>query len=125
MRPCLVACTLTIAASLYGVTGCAARTVNPQLINDALTTARIRTVLVNDRQLGARPVDIRVTAGVAYLSGEQFTAEEAARLEQIVRTVEGVHDVKATIRLAAPPCGQVPCVALTHHRPRWSQCRAS
>lgn len=94
---------MVVAALSYGLAGCAARTANPQAIDDALTAARIRTALVNDPQLGPRAIEVRVTAGVAHLSGGEFTEAEEAHLQQIVRAVAGVTGVEATVEIAASP----------------------
>jgi len=99
---------MLVAALSCGLAGCAARTANPQAIDDALTAARIRTALVNDPQLGSRAIEVRVTAGVAHLNGGEFTEAEGARLQQIVRAVAGVTDVQATVETAAAPRDSAP-----------------
>lgn len=103
MRARLLSHALAIAAVSSGLAGCAARTTNPEAISDALTAARIRTALVNDPQLGARTIDVRVTAGVAHVNGGPLTEEEAARLQQLVRAVAGVNTVEATVEVVAAP----------------------
>lgn len=108
MRACLVGHAVAIIALSCGLAACAVRTTNPQSIEDALTAARVRTALVNDPQLGPRAIDIRVTAGVAHVNGGAFTEEEVARLQQLLRAVDGVTGVEATVEIAAPTHDRAP-----------------
>ena len=117
MRPYLVGHAVAIVALSCGLAGCAARTTNPQSIEDALTAARVRTALVNDPQLGPRAIDVRVKAGVAHVNGGGFTEEEVARLQQILRGVAGVTGVEATVEIVATPRDRAPGLALAGTRP--------
>lgn len=102
--------TVTALLVLAATTGCATTVVNPQTIADAQTLVRIRSALVNDRELGTRPIEIRVTAGTAYLTGEVGSAEEAGRLVELVRQVSGVVAVKSDVKVV-PGLGPVPAVS--------------
>jgi hypothetical protein len=76
--------------------------VSPRLIEDAQTSVRIRTALVNDPQLGIRGVEVDVTAGVAHLTGWVASVEEAQRLVSLVRTVPGVTAVRSDVQVGEP-----------------------
>jgi hypothetical protein len=95
--------------------GCSAA-VSPRLIEDAQTTARIRTALVNDPELGLRGIEVHVTAGVARLTGSVASNEEAQRLVSLVRAIAGVLSVQSDVRVgdtsapASPPPGQRPSI---------------
>jgi hypothetical protein len=74
--------------------------VSPKLIEDAQTTVRIRTALVNDPQLGLRGIEVHVTAGVARLTGSVESAEEAQRLVSLVRAIAGVLSVQSDVQVS-------------------------
>jgi BON domain len=88
--------------------------VNPRLIEDAQTTVRIRTALVNDPELGLRSIDVHVRAGVARLTGSVGSNEEAQRLVSLVRAIAGVQAVQSDVQVGersapdSPPAGQRP-----------------
>ena len=81
--------------------------VDPLAISDAQTAARVKTALVNDPDLGARTIEVRVVLGVVRLSGRVLTQAEADRAVRIVRGVAGVVDVQAALQIggqaASPP----------------------
>ena len=65
---------------------------------------RIRTALVNDPQLSLRGIEVRVTAGVAYLTGSVASNEEAQRLVSLVRAIAGVRAVQSDVQRARGRC---------------------
>jgi len=72
---------------------------------------RIRTALVNDPQLSLRGIEVRVTAGVAHLTGSVASNEEALRLVSLVRAIAGVRAVQSDVQVGepaavSPPAGQ-------------------
>ncbi len=81
--------------------------VDPLAISDAQTAARVKTALVNDPDLGARTIEVRVVLGVVRLSGRVLTQAEADRVVRIARGVAGVVDVQAALQIggqaASPP----------------------
>ena len=81
--------------------------VDPLAISDAQTAARVKTALVNDPDLGARTIEVRVVLGVVRLSGRVLTQAEADRAVRIARGVAGVVDVQAALQIggqaASPP----------------------
>jgi hypothetical protein len=87
--------------------GCSAA-VSPRLIEDARTTARIRTALVNDPQLGLRGIEVLVRAGVAHLTGSVASTEEAQRLVSLVRAIPGVLSVQSDVQVSGTPAPASP-----------------
>jgi len=96
-----------------GVVGCAAR-VDPASIADAQTAARVKSVLVNDPDVGIYPVEVSVTHGVARLSGRLPSEALAARTIELARAVQGVVDVRSELRIGGslapdpPPVPEIP-----------------
>lgn len=84
------------ACALAG--GCAAA-IDPAAIADAQTAARVKTALVNDPEVGGRAIEVRVAGGVATLFGRVQTMREAVRAQEIARSVEGVVEVRANLRV--------------------------
>ena len=112
-RPCLGVCAvLTIALCV----GCRTVVVNQRLIEDAQTLVRIRTALVNDPQLGLRAVEVRVTAGVAHLTGSVASNEEAQRLVSLVRAIAGVRAVQSDVQVGEPAAVSPPAGRQSHTR---------
>jgi osmotically-inducible protein OsmY len=62
--------------------------------DDLTITARVKTVLLNDRDLGAMRIDVETLKGVVTLSGSLKTADERAKAIALARKVKGVRDVK-------------------------------
>ena len=80
--------------------GCRAA-IDPLVIADAQTAARVKTALINDPDLGIRVLEVRVTRGVVDLSGRVLTQAEADRAVALSRAVSGVVDVRTTLRVGA------------------------
>lgn len=91
-------------------TACASAAIDPQVIEDAQTVARVRSALVNDPQLGVRPIEVRVTAGTAHLTGRVGSEDEARRLVDLVRGVAGVVDVRSDVQVVAPSTLDAPVI---------------
>jgi hyperosmotically inducible protein len=68
-------------------------------MDDATITARVKTVLLNDPQVGATKIEVSTAAGIVTLSGSVKSKTDEARAIQIARTVTGVRDVKSTLVL--------------------------
>ena len=80
-------------------TACGAASLSTVDVQSAQTAAMVTTVLVNDPELGVRPIDVRVTDGVVRLSGRVHSDAEAARAVALARGVPGVLRVDATLRV--------------------------
>jgi hyperosmotically inducible protein len=68
--------------------------------DDAAVTARVRTVLLNDPEIGARRIDVQTDAGVVTMSGVVRRPEEEQRALDLARRVEGVRDVRSSLQVS-------------------------
>ena len=71
--------------------------------DDATITARVRTTLLNDTQVGATRIDVTTANGVVTMSGSVKSAPEEARAVQLARQTNGVKDVKSTLEISPTP----------------------
>lgn len=97
-RGCLTLLSLVV---LIPLAACSAATVSTLEVESARTTGLVMTALVNDPEIGARPITVRVTGGVVQLSGLVRSEAEVARAIAIARAVPGVTRVDASIRVGA------------------------
>lgn len=95
--------------ALSGTGACAAATSTAD-VQSARTAAMVMTALVNDPEVGTRPIDVRVTDGVVRLSGRVASAAEAERAVALARAVPGVTRVDSSLSVSAdlPPPTDVP-----------------
>jgi hyperosmotically inducible protein len=70
-------------------------------MDDADITARVKAVLLNDRQVVATKIEVSTAGGVVTLSGSVKSKADEARAIQAARTVTGVRDVKSTLVVPA------------------------
>jgi hyperosmotically inducible protein len=70
-----------------------------ETIDDATVTARVKTALLNDDQVGGLGIDVDTFKGVVTLSGRVKTQAEADRAMQLARSVDGVTEVKSTLQV--------------------------
>jgi hyperosmotically inducible protein len=68
-------------------------------MDDATITARVKTVLLNDPQVGATKIDVATTAGVVTVSGTVKSQAEATRAVELAKKVTGVRDVKSALHV--------------------------
>jgi hyperosmotically inducible periplasmic protein len=87
----LVALPLTVAAC--------SKTVD-LTIDDATITARVKTALLNDPQVGAMKIDVETTQGVVTLSGTVKSQADASRAIQLAKQAAGANDVKSTLQIS-------------------------
>jgi hyperosmotically inducible protein len=73
-----------------------------ETIDDATITARVKTALLNDPQVGATKIDVDTTNGIVTLSGTVKSQAEAARALELTRLAAGVKDVRSTLQVAPP-----------------------
>lgn len=66
-----------------------------QSLDDAQTTAAVKSALLNDAQIGTQAIDVRVSQGIVSLTGMVRSTADVSRAEQIARQVSGVRDVKS------------------------------
>jgi hyperosmotically inducible protein len=70
-----------------------------ETIDDATITARVKTALLNDPQVGGMKIDVDTTQGVVTMSGIVKSQAEAARAIELARQASGVKDVKSTLQI--------------------------
>jgi hyperosmotically inducible protein len=70
-----------------------------ETIDDATITARVKTALLNDPQVGGLKIDVDTTLGVVTMSGVVKSQGEEQRAIQLARTVSGVKDVRSTLQV--------------------------
>ena len=70
-----------------------------ETIDDATITAKVKTALLNDPQVGGLKIDVDTTKGVVTMSGMVKSPAEAERAVQLARQQNGVKDVKSTLQV--------------------------
>jgi hyperosmotically inducible periplasmic protein len=91
--------TVAITMSLPLMLSACAKTVS-DTIDDITITARVKTALLNDPQIGATKIDVVTTAGVVTISGSVRSRDEEARAIELARKTPGVKDVKSALQIA-------------------------
>ena len=91
----VVVLVVLVAAGCTGLTG---KTAGENL-DDATITAKVKTALLNDPQVGGLKIDVDTTKGVVTMSGMVKSPAEAERAVQLARQQGGVKDVKSTLQV--------------------------
>jgi hyperosmotically inducible protein len=78
--------------------GCA-RSVS-EYSDDATITTRVKTMLLNDKEVDGSAIDVMTAGGVVTLSGRVSSAQERERAVAIARTAAGVTDVQSKLQIA-------------------------
>ena len=87
-------CVMLLAVALAGCGKSVGET-----IDDATITARVKTALLNDPQVGGMKIDVDTTLGIVTMSGVVKTQAEETRAVQLARNIDGVKDVKSTLQV--------------------------
>ena len=66
--------------------------------DDPTITARVKTVLINDRTLSST-IDVQTTQGVVTLTGKVKSKDEESKAIELARTIHGVTDVKSKLEI--------------------------
>jgi osmotically-inducible protein OsmY len=82
------------------VTGCG-KTVG-ETIDDATTTARVKTALLNDEAVGGLRIDVDTFKGVVTLSGRVKSQAEKERAIELAKRTNGVAEVKDALQIIPP-----------------------
>jgi osmotically-inducible protein OsmY len=93
-----VALSLTLLAPVVVSTAACGKTVG-ETIDDATITARVKTALLNDPDVGGLKIDVDTFKGVVTLSGSVKSQAEATRAVAVARNTSGVTDVKSTLQI--------------------------
>jgi hyperosmotically inducible periplasmic protein len=70
-----------------------------ETIDDATITARVKTALLNDPEVGGLRIDVDTFKGVVTLSGAVKSEGERDKAMAIARKIDGVRDVKSTLQI--------------------------
>ncbi|MGE3177124.1 MAG: BON domain-containing protein [Vicinamibacterales bacterium] len=96
---------LAFAAVLIGTPACGRST--GHAIDDAATTARVKTALLGDENVGGLQIDVDTFQGVVTLSGAVSSEAEVTRAVALAKGTPGVKDVRSTLEVTE---GDVPDV---------------
>jgi hyperosmotically inducible periplasmic protein len=70
-----------------------------ETIDDATITARVKTALLNDPEVGGLAIDVDTSLGVVTMSGVVKSPTEEQRAVAVARRVGGVRDVRSTLQV--------------------------
>ena len=70
-----------------------------ETIDDATITTRVKTALLNDKDVGGLRIDVDTTLGVVSLSGVVRSQAEADKAVAVARQIGGVKDVRSTLQI--------------------------
>ncbi len=96
----MTAALVLVVVAAVGFAGCATR--SRTLVTDAQTAVRVKTVLVNDPELGTLPIDVRARQGVVTLEGIVRSTAEIDRALALARGVAGVARVESALAVGSP-----------------------
>ena len=68
-------------------------------LEDGRLSAAVRTVLLNDPQLGLRKIAVETRLGVVTLTGSVSTQEEVERAQRLAASVAGVREVQSSLKI--------------------------
>ena len=68
-------------------------------IDDATITGRVKTALLNDKDVAGLKIDVDTFKGLVTLSGSVKSQAEADKAIRIARETPGVSDVKSTLQV--------------------------
>ena len=88
-----------LLALVVPLTVAACSTAVDATIDDATITARVKTAILNDPQIGAMKIDVETTRGVVTLSGIVDSQADASRAIQLATQAAGANDVKSTLQI--------------------------
>jgi osmotically-inducible protein OsmY len=97
LRPCARLNAIAVVLAI-AVSACAGKTISATL-DDATITARVKTVLLNDPQVGATKIDVTTSGGVVTMSGAVKSRADETRAIGLARQVNGVRDVHSNLQV--------------------------
>jgi hyperosmotically inducible protein len=68
-------------------------------IEDAATTARVKTALLGDSEVGGLQINVDTFQGVVTLSGAVGTETDVTRAVAVAKGTPGVKDVRSTLEI--------------------------
>lgn len=100
-RALVILATVTLLVPVF-TASCAPRRVSAAgeaAFDDATISTRVKTVLLNDPDVGARRIEVSTQQGVVTLSGVARTEAEAQKALTLARGVRGVRDVRSALKV--------------------------
>jgi osmotically-inducible protein OsmY len=88
-----------LAAALSAACG---KTVRPVATDDTGISTRVRTALLNDREVAATNIIVTASNRIVTLSGSVRTAAERDRAVAVARQTSGVSDVRSELAVSQP-----------------------
>jgi len=79
---------------MMGCAGSRTQSSTGEYLDDSVITTKAKTALLADEEVSGMQVNVETFKGVVQLSGFVDTLSQAQKAEQIVRSVQGVQDVK-------------------------------
>jgi hyperosmotically inducible protein len=86
-----------LALALAGCAGGAKQESTGEYIDDAVITAKVKSTLIDDREVRARDIKVETFKGVVHLSGTAGSAHESSKAARLTRGVPGVKSVRNDI----------------------------
>lgn len=67
--------------------------------DDALITSKVKAKLLSEEDIASRHIGVKTTEGIVQLTGDVKSNTQAAHVESIAKTVEGVKSVKNDLKV--------------------------
>jgi hyperosmotically inducible protein len=99
-RTALIVACLSVLSAPAGCRTAAPPPSGPSFEDDAIT-ARVKTALLNDQQIGAMKIDVTTSNGVVTLSGTVNSRADEARALTLAQQAEGVKRVVSLLKIGA------------------------
>lgn len=106
---------LALFVTLALASGCS-RAIDPLRVADAQLAVRVKSVLINDPDVGSYPIEVHVTNGVVRLSGRLDSDVQRQRALGLARSVAGVRDLESALTVQ-DDAGSGPTVAALPRSP--------
>ena len=106
---------LVAVLSVVALAGCQTATGRTAgtYVDDASTTAAVKSALVADRPANLTAVGVETVDGVTYLTGAVAVPDQRVRAEQLAWQVPGVRQVVNNIQVQRPPVTSAPSAAVS------------
>ena len=93
--------TILMLAAAFSA-ACSTKALRPPATDDSGLSTRVRTALLNDREVAATNINVTAANGVVTLSGSVRTAAERDRAVAVARQTSGVSDVRSELAVSQP-----------------------
>src|SRR2546423_155942 len=105
----------SVAVALSACSRGPIRTPHPITFEDDAITARVKTALLNDQEIGVMKIDVATSNGVVTLSGTVGSKNDEARAVALAQRAEGVKRVVSRISVIQ----SFSLRPFLHTNPRW------